>query len=61
MKADHCFGTLFTVSSIKDMYDIVISKLMEFTFGTLVALVHSIMCPPQVIESCYHGNRDRAL
>ena len=54
----HCFGSLFTMSSIKDMYYIVISRSMEFTFGALVALVHSNMCTSQVSESFYHGNRD---
>ena len=52
---DCCFGSLFPKSSMKDMYYIVNSRLMEFTFGVLVALVHSNMCPLQVIESCYHG------
>ena len=43
------------MSNIKDMYYIVISRSMEFTFGTLVALVHSNMCTPQLIESCCHA------
>ena len=57
----HCFVSLFTMSSIKDMYCVVILRSMEFTFGALVALVHRIMFTPQVIESCYHGNRDIPL
>ena len=32
---------------------------MEFIFDALIALMNSNICEtPQVIESCYHGNRD---
>ena len=31
---------------------------MEFTFDALIALMNSKCETPQVIESCYHGNRD---